>query len=277
MSIAFSFRSCLAVVFCLVSQNLISAEDERPILDDSKLEKARPSALRSLWIVGDSTVKNRGEMRGWGQDVGSFLDVSKIQVVNHAIGGRSSRTFYNEGRWERVLEALKKGDIVLIQFGHNDGGPIDQRSKYRGSLRGIGDETEDIEKPDGSVETVRTYGWYLKYFARTAGAKGAEVILCSPIPHKRFDREGKFVQDWLGWREWVRSCADAEGAGFLDLAQIIGARYAEMDASEIESYFADKGTHTNSAGAMFNAKCVIEGLRSLPGDPLDGYLKDRPD
>lgn len=252
---------------------LLSAEDDRLVIDDSQVKKEVPaSALPTLWIAGDSTVKNQGAMRGWGQDIATLLDTTKIQVVNRAIGGRSSRTFFNEGRWDDMLKTMKAGDIVLVQFGHNDVGALDERGKFRGSVKGIGDETQEVKKPDGSVETVHSYGWYLKHFARTAKAKGATVVLCSPVPHKKFDREGKFVRDWEQWRGWVKDCAAAEGVLYLDLADLVGNRYSAMTPAEVEALFADKGTHTNAAGSMLNARTVIDGLKALPDNPLAKFL-----
>ncbi|MCW1924679.1 rhamnogalacturonan acetylesterase [Luteolibacter arcticus] len=252
---------------------LLSADDDRPVVDDSQVKKEVPaSPLPTLWIAGDSTVKNQGAMRGWGQDIPTLLDTTKIQVVNRAIGGRSSRTFFTEGRWDDILKTMKTGDIVLVQFGHNDVGALDERGKFRGSVRGIGEETEQVKKPDGSVETVHSYGWYLKHFARTAKAKGAVVVLCSPVPHKKFDREGKFVRDWDQWRGWVKDCATAEDVLYLDLAELVGTRYAEMKPAEVEALFADKGTHTNAAGAMLNAHAVIDGLNLLSDNPLAKFL-----
>ncbi|WP_226895637.1 rhamnogalacturonan acetylesterase [Luteolibacter marinus] len=256
---------------CLLAGQLF-AGDERPVVDDSMEAKEQPSALPSVWIAGDSTVKNRGEMRGWGQDLGDYLDPRKVQVVNRAIGGRSSRTFLTDGRWDEILGDIKRGDLVLIQFGHNDVGPLDERGKFRGSVKGIGDEIESVAKPDGSVETVHSYGWYLKHFARTAKSKGAVVVLCSPVPHKKFDRQGRPLRDWDTWRGWVEACARAEGVSFIDLAEIIGRKYDDMETAEIEALFADKGTHTNAAGARLNACAVIAGLKGLPGAPVDGWL-----
>ena len=242
------------------------AQDARPEVDDA--------SLPVLWIAGDSTVRNGGLQRGWGQDIERFVDREKIQVQNRAIGGRSSRTFFTEGRWDKMLGEMKAGDLVLIQFGHNDVGPLDERGKFRGSVKGVGDETEPVTKPDGSVETVHSFGWYLKHFARTAKARGATVVLCSPVPHKKFDREGKFVRDWDTWRPWVRASAEAEGVHYVDLAEIIGAQYAALEPAKVESFFADKGTHTNAAGALFNARAVIAGLKALPGKPADAFLND---
>jgi rhamnogalacturonan acetylesterase len=253
---------------------LLSAEDERPVVDDSQVKKeVAASALPTLWIAGDSTVKNQGTMRGWGQDIASLVDTTQIQVVNRAIGGRSSRTFFTEGRWDDMLKTMKAGDIVLVQFGHNDVGALDERGKFRGSVKSIGDETEQVKKPDGSTETVHSFGWYLKHYARTAKEKGATVVLCSPVPHKKFDRDGKFVPDWAQWRGWVKDCAAAEGVLYLDLADLVGTRYAAMKPAEVEALFADKGTHTNAEGAKFNAQAVVDGLKALPVNPLAKFLR----
>ena len=260
------------VLAALALLSAASAQDERPVVKDGDLpaDQAASRSLPVLWLAGDSTVRNGQQtMHGWGEEIGKVLDPAKIQVMNRAIGGRSSRTFYTDGRWEKMLGEMKKGDVVLVQFGHNDVGALDAAGKFRGSIKGTGEETQEVKKPDGSTETVHSYGWYLRHFARTAKAKGVTVVLCSPVPHKRFDREGKFVPDWQGWRAWVEECAKAEGVEYLDLADVIGKKYAALPAKDVEGFFADKGTHTNAAGAEFNAKCVVEGA----GKILAGYVK----
>jgi rhamnogalacturonan acetylesterase len=251
----------------------VFAEDERPIEKDGPKEALSSNNLPTLWIAGDSTVKSNAPMRGWGQELGSFFDSTKINVVNRAIGGRSSRTFFTEGRWKEILDAIKPGDFVIIQFGHNDAGPLDERGKFRGSVKGIGEEIEKVTKPDGSIEDVRSYGWYLREMARSARDKKATVILCSPVPHKKFDREGKFVHDWAEFRGRVEACAKAERVAYIDLAEIIAAEYDKLPQTVVESYFADKGTHTNVEGALVNAKAVITGLHGITAAPLDQYLK----
>jgi rhamnogalacturonan acetylesterase len=82
-----------------------------------------------LYIIGDSTVKNGdgtggNSQWGWGTLIGSFFDTNRLSVRNHAIGGRSSRTFITDGRWDAILKTLTKGDYVIMQFGHNDSGPL---------------------------------------------------------------------------------------------------------------------------------------------------------
>ena len=264
----FSLGVGVACAALFLSQIASAQQDERPVVKDSELpaDATASKSLPVLWIAGDSTARNNiGEMRGWGDEIGALMDPMKIQVMNRAIGGRSSRTFYNEGRWEKMLAEMKQGDIVLVQFGHNDVGAVDAAGKFRGSVKGIGEETQEVKKPDGSTETVHSYGWYLRHFAKSAKAKGATVVLCSPVPHKKFDREGKFVPDWVEWRGWVKASADAEGVEYLDLAEIVGKKYAAMPAAEVGGFFADKGTHTNAAGAKLNAKSVVEGLGGVLG------------
>ena len=105
------FRRLL--VLLAASPLMLPAEDERPVVDDLEEKKDAPVAtLPTLWIAGDSTVKNQGKMRGWGQDIATFLDPTKIHVVNRAIGGRSSRTFFTEGRWDEMLKAMKSVRIA---------------------------------------------------------------------------------------------------------------------------------------------------------------------
>src|SRR5205823_15023768 len=157
-----------------------------PALLGARLEAhAGEDKMPTLFIVGDSTVKNgtKGQM-GWGEVIAKFFDKSKIKVQNHAIGGRSSRTFQTEGRWDKILAAAKPGDFVLIQMGHNDGGPLDDGKRARGSLPGLGDETREIDNPiTKQKEVVHTYGWYLRKYVSDARAKGMTPIVCSPVPH----------------------------------------------------------------------------------------------
>ena len=101
-----------------------------------------------LYTVGDSTVKNgqgdgAGGLWGWGEFINQFLDSTKIKVENHALGGTSSRTYQDKGLWDSVYNKLNKGDFVLIQFGHNDNGPINDDFRARGTIKGIGEESEE--------------------------------------------------------------------------------------------------------------------------------------
>lgn len=250
-------------------------EDDRPVVDAAKVREEKPvdAKLPTFFIVGDSTVKSGGSkgMIGWGEVIASFFDTTKINVVNHAIGGRSSRTFFTEGRWAKVVEQMKAGDFVIIQFGHNDGGRIgDPKSKNRASVRGLGDETVEDTKPDGTKEQVHSFGWYMSQYIADAKAKGVTVILCSPIPHKDKWENGR---DFAEYAEWDAELAKKHGVLYFDLTMLVSEGYRKIGPEQVATFFADERTHTTQAGAQFNAARVIDGLRSLPGEPLKRFLK----
>ena len=254
-----------------------AAEDDRPVVDAASVKQeaiANPK-LPTVHIVGDSTVKSGGSrgMFGWGERITPYFNTSLVNVVNHAIGGRSSRTFFHEKRWERVLGQLKAGDVVLIQFGHNDGARVgDPAGKQRGSVPGIGPETVEEAMPDGSKMQVHSFGWYLARYVNDAKAKGASVVLLSPIPHKD---KWQGERDFANYAEWSQQVAKANGAYYIDLTQLVSDGYRKIGAEAVEGLFADARTHTNDAGAVFNAERVIAGLKALPGKPLAAYFSPK--
>lgn len=268
--------SLLCLLLILPAAFTVMAEDERPVVDASKVvtEKIANAALPTLHIVGDSTVKSGGTkgMFGWGERIAPFFDTNKINVINHAIGGRSSRTFYTEGRWDKAAAQIKPGDFVIIQFGHNDQGRIgDPANKNRASGRGTGAETVEDTKPDGTKEQVHTFGWYMTQMVKNAQAKGATVILCSPIPHKQSWENSRDFEALAGWD---REVAQKSGAQFLDLTLVVTDTYKKIGHDQVEPLFADKGTHTTDAGAQTNAICVVAGLKGLNGSPLEKYFSE---
>ncbi len=266
------------LLVCLTAGSLRAQEDERPVVDDSAVaaEKAASNKLPTLFVVGDSTLKSNAPMRGWAQEIGAFFDPAKINIVNRAIGGRSSRTFRNEGRWDAVLKELKPGDFVLVQFGHNDAGKFDDpRAKGRPSLHGGGEETQEVTKPDGTTETVHTFGWYMRQYGTEAKAKGAKVFFCSMIPHKNWAGAKINRGERDGLVKWTEEAAKASGAGYIDLNEMVALEYEKLGPEKVEPLFADKGTHTTPAGAELNAQFVVAGLRGLPGAPFDRYLSPK--
>jgi lysophospholipase L1-like esterase len=252
-------------------------EDERPVVDARSVHEERPRDpnLPTLFLVGDSTVKSGGQNGaiGWGERIAPFFDTRKINVVDSAIGGRSSRTFYTEGRWDKVLAQLKRGDFVIVQFGHNDGGRIgDPAMKNRASAPGIGPETVEDTRPDGSKEQVHSFGWYMAKYVADAKAKGATVILASPVPHRDKWQQGR---DFANFAQWDREVAQANGALFMDLTMIVAEGYRQIGAARVDTFFSDARTHTNTIGADFNAARVVDGLKALPGNPLSPYFSDK--
>lgn len=261
----------------LLPAAVVCADDDRPVVDASTLknETSENISLPTLYLVGDSTVRigsSKSDMIGWGERISPFFDSRKINVVNKAIGGRSARTYYTEGRWEKVETDLKKGDFVIIQFGHNDGGRVgDPANKHRADVHGTGDETEPDTLADGTIEQVHTFGWYMTKFVTGAQAKGATVIICSPIPHKdRWEKD----RDFANFAEWDEQIAKKNDALFMDLTMVITDAYKKIGKDKADTFFADKGTHTNDEGARFNAECVVSGLKSLPDNPLGPFLSE---
>jgi len=236
-----------------------------------------------LFIVGDSTVHNPGKgERGWGDVIGKNFDTNKIRVENHALGGRSSRTFITQGYWDKVLEPAKPGDFVLLQMGHNDGGALNEEppgSKYplraRGTIRSIGEETQAITNVlTKQPEVVHTYGWYLRKYISDAHAKGMTLILCTPIPHCPKDQVTAGDVEKSAYVDMSTQVANNEQVPFINLNQITMSHYAAFTPKEIkEKYFTSAdNTHTSFAGAELNAQSVVEGLKQLKDCPLNQYL-----
>lgn len=230
--------------------------------------------LPTLWIIGDSTVRNgqrdgaNGQW-GWGDEIAPYFDISRINVVNRAVGGRSSRTYY-QFHWPTVLGMIKHGDFVLMQFGHNDSGPLDNKARARGTLPGNGEETRTIDNPiTRRTEIVHTYGWYLRQMIEQAKKKGATPIVLSLVPRKVWDA-GKIHRE--AYINWAEEAARQEHAPFVNLNEIVARKYESMGSAKVDSLFGDPHTHTNLAGAQLNAESVIEGLDALRHDPLKKYF-----
>ncbi|HEX7871238.1 MAG TPA: SGNH/GDSL hydrolase family protein [Chryseobacterium sp.] len=230
-----------------------------------------------LYIIGDSTVQNGSgkgadSLWGWGSFMDLFLNTDKIEIQNHAKGGRSSRTFITEERWDSIMKTIKKGDYVLMQFGHNDGGELADTLRARGTIKGIGEESKDIYNPIRKVnETVYTFGHYMRKYANEAKSKGAIPIIVSPIPRNKFNTEGKIEKDQYG--VWAKEVAQQTGAYFLDLNTMVIEKYEKMGAEKVKVFFPKDHTHTNKEGAIVNAELVTKGIKQLKGCDLKKYIK----
>lgn len=231
-----------------------------------------------IYLIGDSTVKNGsgsgdGGLWGWGAYLHAMFDTSKVSIRNYALGGRSSRTFITQGLWDNVLSMIKPGDYVFIQFGHNDSSPVNDDSRARGTLKGTGEETEEIDNIlTKQHETVHTYGWYLRKYIADAKARGAIPVICSLVPRNIWEN-GKVVRASDDFGLWARETAEATGTGFIDLNEIIAAKYEALGQEEVSAkLFLTDHTHTNEAGASINATAVAEGIKQLKKCKLKKYL-----
>jgi len=237
------------------------------------LKKEKPV----FYIIGDSTVKNgdgtgKNNQMGWGTVITPFFDTTKIDVQNHAIGGRSSRTFITEGRWNKILETLKKDDYVIMQFGHNDASPLDDTARARGTIRGISEDSTEIWNPIRKIkEMVHTYGWYMRKYVRDTKAKGAIPIICSLVPRNNW-KDGKAVRSNDSWALWAKQVAEQEGAYFIDLNELIAAKYDQMGQSAVQAFFQVDNTHTNNDGAKLNAEIVANELKRINPGKIKKYM-----
>jgi rhamnogalacturonan acetylesterase len=274
------FPGILTALAALMFVPLIANAQRRPTS-----QPAMNPSLPTLWLIGDSTVKNGQDTGslgqwGWGHPIASFFDTKRINVQNRALGGTSSRSFINLGLWDRILPQIKPGDFLIMQFGTNDGGALDDSARARGTLHGNGEETKQINNPlmGGKAEVVHTYGWYLRKYVSDAKAKGAvECVICSLVPRNSW-ANGK-VDATTQYPTWAGEAAKTSGADFVDLHAIIARHYEALGQEKVTAdIFPPNGehTHTNWAGAVLNAQCVIEGLKSLDHCELVKYLVPNP-
>lgn len=276
------------------TQNRIAApmKDVNQVTDltlDSlnKAKTARPVAGSSrkgdnpvLFLVGNSTMRtgtlgngNNGQW-GWGYFAHEYFDENRITVENHALGGTSSRTFYNR-LWKDVLKGVRKGDWVIIELGHNDNGPYDS-GRARASIPGIGKETLDVTiKETGERETVYTYGEYMRRFIRETKAKGAHPILMSLTPRNAWEDKDSTVIARVNqtFGLWAKQVAKKEKVPFIDLNEITARKFEKFGKEKVKYMFYLDRIHTSVFGARVNAASAAEGLRACRGLKLADYLK----
>jgi lysophospholipase L1-like esterase len=237
--------------------------------------------LPTLWLIGDSTVRNGSagdgtnlNQWGWGAPLTFFFDPQKVNVVNRALGGTSARSFYG-AQWKNMVDLIKPGDVVMLQFGTNDGG----------YPHGIGEETKEMASRSGQKEMVHTYGWYLRQLIHETKAKGGTPIVCSLIPRKRWDADGHIRRDHDTFAGWAGEVAKAESVGFIDLNELIARRLDALGKEKVDLLYVPnptpekpmgEGVHPGWDGAVINAEVVVSGLKALGDkDPVAGYFSER--
>ena len=220
-----------------------------------------------IFMVGDSTMADKDPKaepeRGWGQALQALFD-DTVKVSNHAVNGRSSRSFLDEGRWEIVLNNLQSGDYVIIQFGHND------------------------EKSDEARHTDphTTYRDNLEKYVTDTRAKGAFPILCTSIVRRRFDEQGMLVDTHGEYPDAVRRVATASRVPLLDLQLRTKNLISELGPETSKSLFlyappgayanrpggVQDDTHLNPEGAAAVARLAVEEMKALKL-PLADHVK----
>ncbi|MFD1768652.1 rhamnogalacturonan acetylesterase [Sphingobacterium suaedae] len=231
----------------------------------------------TIYIIGDSTVRNSNkEYWGWGTLLPEFLDTTAVAIANHAMAGRSTRTFRKEGRWDRLDSLLKPGDYLFIQFGHNEGSkPDTTKQGYRGVLRGIGKDSVLLDWGNGKSEVVYSYGENLRRFVREAKEKRVNPVIFSMIPRNQWDEDGHVKRANHDFGLWARQIAAEEGVPFVDLNEITALKYEKLGPDTVKKrYFPGDHTHTNYEGAKENAASVVAGLQELQ-HPLIKFMTSR--
>ncbi|HKE95501.1 MAG TPA: rhamnogalacturonan acetylesterase [Povalibacter sp.] len=234
----------------------------------------------ALFIAGDSTAAkyDAPDQQGWAEPFARYFDPAQLQINNRARGGRSSRTFITEGHWDQMLAEVQPGDFVMIQFGHNDAGALNEEPpgstrplRARGTIPGTGDQSAEIDNViTGKHEVVHTFGWYLRRMIADVRAHGATPILVTLTVTNNWNEER--IACNTDYRRWDREVADAEKVKLIDLTRIVTDRYQQLGPAAVAKFFDKDAVHPNPAGADANARAVIAALRATPDLPLAAAL-----
>ncbi|MER5940718.1 rhamnogalacturonan acetylesterase [Streptomyces sp. NPDC001928] len=202
---------------------------------------------RTLYIAGDSTAAQKyadaAPETGWGMALPFFLR-EQLTVSNHAVNGRSSKSFVDEGRLDVVLAAVRPGDLLLIQFAHND---------------------EKVTDPTRYTEPWTTYQDYLRLYINGARARGARPVLATAVERRRFDAGGNALPSHGDYPAAMRALAREERVSLLDIQALSLALWQELGVEATKTYFnwtatQQDNTHFNPPGAIAVARLVAREL-----------------
>lgn len=222
----------------------------------------------TLYLVGDSTMAPKKERKrpetGWGEKIVNYLDTSLVVVENHARNGRSSRTFIEQGRWDKIMEKLQANDIVFVQFGHND------EVQTKGSAT----------KPD-------EFQNYLRKYIKDTRSKGALPVLLTSVTRRSFDDDKIYYDSHAEYNELMRQVAKEQDVILIDMtissSNIVKndgyeksqQYYLHGDSAELVNY--PKGvkdnTHFNDFGANVMAKLAVDEIIERDIEELTRILK----
>ncbi|MFI1208334.1 rhamnogalacturonan acetylesterase [Streptomyces sp. NPDC020802] len=202
---------------------------------------------RTLFIAGDSTAAQKyadaAPETGWGMALPFFLQ-ERLTVANHAVNGRSSKSFIDEGRLAAVFAAIRPGDLLLVQFGHNDSKSAD---------------------PTRYTEPWTTYQDHLRQYVDGARARGARPVLATSVERRKFDAAGNAVGTHGEYPAAMKALAEEEGVALLDIQALSIALWQKLGAEETKKYFnwtatEQDNTHFNPPGAIAVARLVAGEL-----------------
>lgn len=212
--------------------------------------------MNTIYIIGDSTVEDgRDPFHGWGWALPRFVREG-VRVVNRAAGGRSSRSFWNEGRFEPVREVIGAGDLLLIQFGHND-------------------EKDD---PERHTDPDASFPEQLWRYCAAALDRGAQPVLITPTCRRFFTEPHSLMYTHGEYPRAVRALAREKGVPLCDLKRATRELYLALGQEKVAGLFVrlapgehpdfpdghDDRTHFNANGAEVVAGLVARALREEP-------------
>ncbi|CAG7627410.1 rhamnogalacturonan acetylesterase [Paenibacillus allorhizosphaerae] len=212
----------------------------------------------TLYIAGDSTVQTYGADRapqaGWGQFIAEYF-TDDLRFVNRAIGGRSSRTFIEEGRLEAILNEIKENDYLLVQMGHND---------------------STVSKPERYTEPYGAYKQYLKMYIEGARLRKSNPILFTPVGRLHYE-DGAFINDFPDYCHAMKQVAGELEVPIVDLMARSLEQYTQLGYERATRLFmiSSNGTdctHITEEGAKCIANLVSQGIREL-NLPISRYVK----
>jgi rhamnogalacturonan acetylesterase len=233
---------------------------------------AASGAQATVYLAGDSTMaKTGGALMGWGEYLSKYITAP---VVNKAMSGRSARSYTNEGRFTEIEGLVQRDDIVVIEFGHNDGGsPNSANDNGRSDCPGTGDE---VCRSGKTGELVYTFNHYVEAAARSYIAKGAKVIVSSQTPNNLFEG-GSFIPGAPRFVGYAALAAKnvGSGASFSDHFQAVANMFLKLGSDKTNALFPQDHTHTSPAGADLVAQAFVQaiGLDYNGTTPLKEFLK----
>ena len=218
-------------------------------------------------LAGDSTMQDVNHEKntdwGWGQVLPRFFN-EKVEILNFAKGGRSSRTFIEEGRWDKLMAKADEGSYIFIQFGHNDASQ---------------------KKPD-RYTSPEDYRKYLTKVVNEVKSKGATPVLVTPVSRRKF-KKGVFSDSHGVYPDIVKEVARTENVLLIDLQAKSATAIAEQGDEKSKKWFnyvpagtnpivpdgKSDDTHFSEEGAIKMASLVLEGMRELNLKELIRNLK----
>jgi lysophospholipase L1-like esterase len=210
----------------------------------------------TVYLAGDSTAANKTDKArpetGWGEMLQQHFDPTKVKVDNRALNGRSTKSFVDEGHWQKLIDALKKGDFVFIEFGHND---------------------EKKDKP-AIYASPDNYKANMTRFIKEVRAKGATPVLLTPVSRRKFEK-GVLAKTHGEYPDAVKAVGKSEKVAVIDMesrSAAVLAKYGEEGSRKLFNQLkpgespnyptgVEDNTHFNPKGAEEMATLAVEGIR----------------